>query len=108
MVYEENIKKINPLKRDQVLSCIKIAQRSSKIAKLIIFGSAVTNQCKDSSDVDICIDVNGPTRGKEIYELSRDICWACDHNCDILTYGKLNREFKNEVDSKGVIVYELS
>lgn len=108
MVYEANIQKVNPIKRDQVLSCVKIAQRSTKIAKMIIFGSAITDRCRLASDVDICLDIIGSTRGREMYELSRDICWACDHNCDILTYGKLNDDFKKEVDNKGVVVYELS
>ena len=108
MVFNNNIEKINPLKRDQVISCIKIAQRNSKISKMIIFGSSVRDDCTPNSDVDICLVINGTTKCREMYELARDINYACDYNCDILKYHKLNDKFKQEIESKGVVVYELT
>jgi len=108
MVYMNNIGKISAVKRNQVLSCIDVAKRYAKIKKMIIFGSAVTDHCLESSDVDICLVINGSTRGREMYELSRDLSWACGHHCDILKYHKLSDMFKAEIDKKGVLVYELS
>lgn len=107
MVFEKNIEKINPIKRDQVVSCIRIAQRSPKVVKMIIFGSSVREDCSPASDVDICLVINGTTKCMEMYELARDINYACDYNCDILKYHKLNDKFKKEIESKGVVVYEL-
>ena len=103
-----NLKKIHRLKRKQVESCIDIAKRHPEVQRMIVFGSAVTDDCSETSDVDICLDIKGITRGRKFYELSRDLSWACDHNCDILTYTKLNNSFKEEVNKKGVVVYELS
>lgn len=108
MVYAENLKKINPLKLQQVMACIEVAKKHPKIRKMIIFGSSVTNDCREDSDVDICLEINGSTRGREMFDLVADLCVACDHNCDILKYHKLNDKFKAEIDKKGVIIYELS
>lgn len=103
-----NTEKIHQFKRDQVLSCIEIVKKHPAVTKMIIFGSAVTKDCTETSDVDICLDIQGSTRGREFYELARDMSWACDHHCDILTYGKLGNVFKQEIEKKGVVVYELS
>ena len=107
MVYIENIETINEIKRGMVLKCIEIAkQHPNKVQKLIIFGSSVRDDCTVESDVDICLHVIGTTRCMEMYELCRDLCYACDHNCDILKYDRLNDRFRKEVDTKGVVVYE--
>ena len=98
VVFEDNIKKINPIKRDQVISCINIAQRNPQIAKMIIFGSSVREDCSPDSDVDICLFINGTTKCIEMYELARDIYYACDYHCDILKYHKLNDKFKQEIE----------
>ena len=108
MVLESNLEKINPIKRDQVVSCIKIAQRNPKIAKMIIFGSSVREDCSPDSDIDICLVINGTTRCIEMYEIARDINYACDYNCDILKYHKLSNKFKQEIERTGVVVYKLS
>ncbi|MBR1628633.1 MAG: nucleotidyltransferase domain-containing protein [Lachnospiraceae bacterium] len=103
-----NIEKINSLKRDQVSSCVEIVRRLPRIKRLIIFGSGVTDHCRADSDLDICLDIDGDTKGSDLYEVSKDISRACDYNCDMLTYGKIQGRIKEEIDTKGVVVYELS
>ncbi len=108
MIYTDNLERVSSTKRDQILSCIRVAEQCGKVARMIVFGSSVTDHCAESSDVDLCIEVNGSSRGREMYELTRDLSWACNHHCDILKYNKLSPEFKREIDRKGVVVYELS
>ena len=78
------------------------------VKRLIIFGSAVTKECSEDSDVDICIDIIGDTKGLHTYQMNVDLSKACNHNLDILTYNKLQGKIKDEVEKKGVVVYELS
>ena len=44
----------------------------------------------------------------DLFEVSSSISKACDYNCDILTYGKLQGKIKEKVDTKGVVVYSHS
>ena len=50
-----NIEKINPLKRKEVSAIISQIEDDSFLEKIIIFGSAVRNDCRKDSDLDIAI-----------------------------------------------------
>ena len=101
------LNKINIIKRKQVMACIEVAKKYDKIRKMAIFGSSVRDDCTEESDVDICLWIDGTTHCREMYELSRDINIACEYNCDILKYHKLKGRIKEDIDKKGIIVYEL-
>lgn len=103
-----NIDKINDFKRAQVMMCVDIVKTLPRIKRMIIFGSGVSDSCTEDSDLDICLDIEGSTIGVDLFEISKNISKACDYNCDMLTYGKLKGKIKDEIDSKGVVVYELS
>lgn len=108
MYVVKNLDMINKLKINQVEKCIEAVKNYPKIKRLIIFGSSVTDKCDEESDLDICFDVTGSTKGVEMYHLLKDIGKACDYNYDYLTYSKTNGRIKKEIDEKGVVVYELS
>lgn len=97
--------KVNHLKKKEVEKAIQIAQRTGVVRRLIIFGSTVTDECREESDVDICLDVNCETSDKRLRRPMYDLNEACDFNCDILFYHKLGDKLKKEIDSKGVEVY---
>ena len=103
-----NIDKVNDKKRAQVSMCVDIVKTMPRIKRMIIFGSGVTDNCSEDSDLDICLDIEGSTKGMDLFEVSKNISKACNYNCDMLTYGKLQGRIKEEVDQKGVVVYELS
>lgn len=100
-----NLAKVHPLKRDYVATCIKVAEENPVITKLIIFGSSVTDECTAESDVDICIEVADGATGQDVHKVYAELCAACDYNCDILRYHKLDTKMKQTVDGKGVSVY---
>lgn len=101
-----NLAKVHVSKRNQVLSVIDIVKKHPSVKRIILFGSSVRDDCNDPDDIDICLDIEGPTKGRTFFELGRDICWACDHNCDLLTYQKLSDHLKREVDEKGIVVWQ--
>lgn len=103
----KNICLVNELKRNQVESCINVVSKYGFVKRLIIFGSSVTGNCTEESDIDLCLDIEGTTKGLHTYNLRVELNKACDHNCDILTYHKLDSKIKDEVNNKGVIVYEF-
>ena len=73
------IDRINDIKRNQVSLCIEIVKELPRIKRMIIFGSGVTDNCTDESDLDICLDIEGSTRGLDLIEVSGKINKACDY-----------------------------
>ncbi len=100
-----DISKVNAVKRDAVEQAVEIAQETDVIKRLIVFGSAVTNDCGESSDIDLCLDVSCDTRDMRLFRPVCDFNKACDYNCDILFYQKIGDKLKKEIDTKGVEVY---
>ncbi|MCC8106116.1 MAG: nucleotidyltransferase domain-containing protein [Clostridiales bacterium] len=101
----DNLARISTVKRSEVEKTIQIAQTSDVIRRLIIFGSAVTDNCREESDVDICLDVSCSTRDKRLFRPVCDFNKACNYNCDVLFYHRLGEKLKKEIDTKGVEVY---
>ncbi len=108
MYKDLSLSTVNIIKKEQILSCIDIASKYTFIKRMIIFGSSVTDNCTENSDIDICIDMDGSTIGLRTFYMDAELSKACNHNCDILIYNKIGGKIKDEIDNKGVIVYELS
>ena len=97
--------RVNRIKLDSVNKMINVARKYPFVKRLIIFGSSVTDYCTEESDIDVCVDIDCPDRGRDLHNLHVELCKTCDANCDILIYRRLNGQIKKEVDKKGVIVY---
>lgn len=97
---------INQVKRGYVDELCAVAKESGIVNRLYIFGSAVTDDCSQESDLDICVDTDLADNDRALFKLYVRMSKICDYNCDILTYSKLGKKIKEEVDNKGVIVYE--
>ena len=95
----KDISLVNEKKRDVVNSVCKIAENTS-------FGSSVTKECQNDSDIDICFDITCDTKDLRLFNLRASINQVCDYNCDFLVYSHIGNELKNEIDEKGVVVYE--
>lgn len=100
-----DVTRVNHCKLDSVSKMITVAQKYPFVKRLIIFGSAVTDECTDDSDIDVCADIELKEKGLKLHDLQVDLCKACDANCDILIYERLKGKLKDVVDTKGVTVY---
>lgn len=96
---------INRRKKTMVEACVHIAREEKNIRRMIIFGSSVTDQCNENSDLDICLDMTSDLVGMETYRTLSKINKACAWNCDIPFYDRLQGQLKKEIDQKGVVVY---
>ena len=102
-----DVSKVNNIKKAYVCQMIDVAREHDIVKRLIIFGSAVTDHCTDESDIDICADVSYQEKGLKVYKLGADLARICNGNCDILFYDRLKGRIKDEVDTKGVVVYAV-
>ena len=91
-----------------VKDSIEIAKQNTDIKRVIVFGSAVTDQCREDSDIDFCFDVADTFDEIKMVKTFGRIGAVCERNADRLIYSALRGKIKNEVNTKGVIVYELS
>ena len=102
-----NLEKIHRRKRATVRDCVGIATRNKEIRRMIVFGSSVTDQCGENSDLDICLDIAGGAKKRSVFESVADMSVLCGGACDILIYSRLSEPLKGTIERKGVVVYEL-
>lgn len=102
----ENVSKIDRTKRDIVLRICQNAEDNEIIDRIIVFGSAATQTCTGTSDLDVCFDVNCGTRDMRVFDLNVRTARECEHNCDIVFYNYIGSNLKDEIDRKGIVVYE--
>ena len=106
-----NLEKIHRRKRATVRDCVGIATRNKEIRRMIVFGSSVTDQCGENSDLDICLDIcldiAGGAKKRSVFESVADMSVLCGGACDILIYSHLSEPLKGTIERKGVVVYEL-
>lgn len=100
------IKYVFPTKQKDVDMIIKYANNHSYIQKIVIFGSAVTWKCDVNSDLDIAVcfaDLNEENYSKFFKFLTRSL----SSQFDLIDYRlNDNKYLKNDIDTKGVVVYD--
>ena len=106
-----NDKLINSVKRDKINNAIKyLAQNNSKgvIEKVILFGSCITDECTSQSDIDVCFVSSYDSSNSDFFNIYGGFSIAADDLCDIVIYDRVNGKLKNEINNKGVIIYEYT
>ena len=102
----KNIDKINEIKRSSVMKSAILASHDPNIEKLVVFGSAVRDDCRKSSDSDFCFFVL-PNHDKKVFNRTLiKICSACEGDVDTLRYDLLRGRIVDEINTKGVVVYD--
>ncbi len=101
-----NISKIHPIKRDSVFKVLTYVENNAQVNKVIIFGSAIRDDCTENSDIDICIDLSCDTKSMQAFRIDAEIGKICNYNCDRLYYNDIAGPIKEQIDKTGVIIYE--
>ena len=105
----KNVDKINNIKRRQIidgLNYIDLNNDNGIIQKVIVFGSSVTDDCDENSDVDLCLVSDYDTANTTFFTIYGNLPIIMDDLCDILLYSKTKGKLKSEIDDKGVVIYE--
>jgi len=105
-----NEDKVHVAKREKIRKCIEFVKEQNKkqvvIEKIILFGSAVTDDCDENSDIDLCFVTNYNCSNPVFFDIYGGISLVMDDLCDILIYHKLKGKIKEEIDAKGIVVYD--
>jgi len=88
---------------DEIKEEILQSKYSSKILKIYLFGSAVSNELTFRSDIDIAVEFDSINQ-KEATEFR--ISFSANEKVDVQVYNVLPEKIKKEIDSKGRIIYE--
>jgi predicted nucleotidyltransferase len=73
------------------------------INKVILFGSRSTNRATKESDIDLCIDYIGNSKG-ELVEIIEEKAGL--YSCDIVFLNDLNNEIHEQINRDGIVIYE--
>ena len=107
-----NLEKINPVKRAKVEKGIDLVEKWNKneniIDKMIIFGSSVTDDCTEESDIDVCLVSDYTTANNAYFRIHGGLGRFIDDVVDIFNFQRIGGKLKNEILKKGVVVYENS
>lgn len=107
-----NLEQINKIKRKKINNVLHYIDSVNKqtgrdnVKRVIIFGSSITDDCTEDSDIDICLDTEYDCKNRDFFKIYGNIEIIAEDLCDILIYRKLNGDLKREIDKKGVTVYE--
>lgn len=93
-----NCDRIYPLQQRKISELIAYLKDNKNVQKIIIFGSSVTSRCNINSDVDIYVEL------KEKENLLKDKYFNFLY--DLWTNFDVDDRLYNEIQKKGVVVYE--
>jgi len=106
----KNLQYINPIKREKIKNGLEYIEKKNNgcISKVIVFGSSVTDNCINDSDIDLCFVTDADCANPVYADIYGNMEIVMDDLCDILSYNKLsdNGSLKAEIDKKGITVYE--
>jgi len=94
-----NVSMIHPLKQKQVYDLINHIKSIDEVNKVIIFGSSVSNKCHNGSDLDFYLDLSRNVN------LEKTISSFMD-NYDYWNNFSVDKRLLDEINKKGVVVYE--
>ncbi len=94
--------------RDEILNALKMYKQNNlrkyQIQRIGIFGSTAKNKMKDSSDIDIVVEL----RKQDLFHLigiKQDLEEALHYPIDIVSYRKnMNAFLKDKIDKEAVYV----
>lgn len=81
---------------------INYFEYNSNIKKVILFGSRANGIEKKNSDIDLCIDYIGKSKGTVVEEIN-DVIGV--YSCDIVFLNSLNEEIEKQIARDGVEIY---
>ena len=106
----KNIEKIHIVKRNKVLHGLQFIEKCCRevkyVDKVIIFGSAVRDDCTEESDIDICLFTDYTCKNRGYFKIRSSLCDTMNDNCDILEFSLCDSRFQKIMLETGVIVYE--
>ncbi len=81
--------------------------RRNKIRRLYLFGSALRDDFKPQSDIDVLVEFeHGSQVGLEFFAMEHELSEILGRKVDLNTPGFLSRYFRDEVLQEAEILYE--
>lgn len=101
-------KKMNVLKKDEVLVCLEQFKQQNKkkyhIVKLGIFGSLARDEMNEDSDIDIVVELEKP-KMFDLIGIKQDLEEAFARSVDIVRIRKnMNRFLRNRIEKEVIFV----
>lgn len=86
--------------------------KAHKVDKLYVFGSAVSGNFTDESDLDVLVEINENdplNRGELLLSLWNQLEAYCDRKVDLLTYNSIRNPYlRKSIDDTKKLLYDGS
>ena len=86
----DSLKYVFPTKQKDARTAVDIAGRNSRIARLIVFGSAVTDRLGQTSDLGLAVDAPGVCED-DFAKIARGFWKAIPSEVDIVDYNGIKK-----------------
>lgn len=84
---------------------INYFENNSDIEKIILFGSRAKGMENINSDIDLCIDYVGKSKGTVVEEIN-DIIGI--YSCDIVFFDSLSENIEKQISRDGIEIYKTA
>lgn len=78
---------------------------NNEIEKVVLFGSRAKGNENINSDIDLCIDYTGKSKGTVVEKINNIIGV---YSCDIVFLDSLNENIENQIARDGIEIYSKS
>ncbi|PIS23426.1 nucleotidyltransferase [candidate division WWE3 bacterium CG08_land_8_20_14_0_20_40_13] len=92
----------------QMKTTIEQSPQRADIRKLSLFGSYLTGESTENSDIDVLVEFlpNAKVGFFKMYDVQKDLEKAVNKRVDLLTANQLSRHFRSEVLKHAEAIYE--
>ena len=91
---------IYPIQQKKVKTLLDEIKNNQYVKKIVIFGSSVTPACHIGSDVDVYVELDKNISKKDLISDSLNFVY------DLWTNYMVDERLLNEINEKGLVVYE--
>lgn len=105
----KNIDYVHSVKRQKIIDGLRFLESKNQngiITKVILFGSVITDNCTDNSDIDICFVTEYDSHTPLFFEIFGGFPLAMNDLCDIFIYSNVSGKLKDVIDKTGIVIYE--
>lgn len=101
---DDILRYVFPSKQKAVQKTLDLAKKDNRINKIILFGSAITLRCGDTSDIDIALDTSSNNED-DFLNIVKPFYREVPSEIDIIHLNTVKSELLKKEISKGLCIY---
>jgi predicted nucleotidyltransferase len=93
--------------KEKVKKIVKYISKEIKPRRIILFGSRAKEENRYSSDIDLAVDIKNEIDHRTKRKIKEEIDKIAGiYSVDIVYFSDIDEDFKNLINSTGIVIYE--